>query len=54
MLLVVFHLYIQDQYINHIIKETGVHVELRGQGSGDLQNCHSEGWDYIHHFCLFG
>ncbi|XP_020090450.1 protein RIK isoform X2 [Ananas comosus] len=37
-----------DQYINHIIKETGVHVELRGQGSGDLQNCHSEVQQPLH------
>jgi hypothetical protein len=32
-------LYMQDQYISHIMNETGVTVVLRGRGSG---NCESQ------------
>ncbi|CAM0871985.1 unnamed protein product [Alopecurus aequalis] len=31
-----------DQYVNHIMNETGVTVELRGKDSGNLSNCHDE------------
>uniref|UniRef100_A0ACD5X0Y5 Uncharacterized protein n=1 Tax=Avena sativa TaxID=4498 RepID=A0ACD5X0Y5_AVESA len=31
-----------DQYINHIMNETGVTVVLRGKDSGNLGNCHDE------------
>ncbi|ONL95052.1 Protein RIK [Zea mays] len=31
-----------DQYINHIMKETGVTVVLRGKDSENLGSCHSE------------
>ncbi|XP_044982439.1 protein RIK isoform X1 [Hordeum vulgare subsp. vulgare] len=31
-----------DQYINHIMNETGVTVVLRGKDSGNLGNCHNE------------
>lgn len=35
-------LFMQDQYINHIMNETGVTVVLRGKDSGNLGNCHNE------------
>lgn len=34
----VWHLSMQDQYINHIINETGANVVLRGRGSGYVDN----------------
>ncbi|CAH2044925.1 unnamed protein product [Thlaspi arvense] len=34
--------YMQDQYINHIMNETGATVVLRGRGSGSLENQHGE------------
>lgn len=33
----------QDQYINHIMNETGATVVLRGRGSGNLDSSHAEG-----------
>ena len=37
----------QDQYINHIINETGVNVILRGRGSGNTENSHVEGTTFM-------
>lgn len=36
----------QDQYINHIMNETGATVILRGRGSGNLDTPHGEGMPY--------
>ena len=36
-------LYMQDQYINHIMNETGATVLLRGHGSGNIDSLHGEG-----------
>lgn len=33
----------QDQYINHIMNETGATVSLRGRGSGNLESVNGEG-----------
>jgi hypothetical protein len=44
----------QDQYINHIMNETGVTVVLRGKDSGNLGNCQDEGWWFVLvAFCKF-
>lgn len=36
-------LYMQDQYINHIMNETGAAVILRGHGSGNTESPSIEG-----------
>ncbi|XP_072990714.1 protein RIK isoform X1 [Typha latifolia] len=41
-----------DQYINHIVNETGATVELRGQGFGNIDSCHSEGAQQSLHLYL--
>lgn len=33
----------QDQYINHIMNETGATVSLRGRGSGNPDPSHCDG-----------
>lgn len=38
----------QDQYINHIMNETGVTVTLRGRGSGNDECMSGEGRFFIH------
>jgi len=43
--------YMQDQYINHIMNETGATVVLRGRGSGSLENQHGDG--NISFVCVF-
>ena len=40
-------LYLQDQYINHIINETGATVVLRGRGSGHLGSTQGEGGVFL-------
>lgn len=42
-LLVLVIFFMQDQYINHIMNETGVTVALRGRDLGNLGSCHGEG-----------
>ncbi|KAK9271673.1 hypothetical protein L1049_002036 [Liquidambar formosana] len=39
-----------DQYINHIMNETGATVVLRGRGSGNFESPHSEGQQPLHLF----
>ena len=41
-------LYMQDQYINHIMNETGVTVLLRGCGSGEIESLHGEGTSLLY------
>ncbi|CAH8354139.1 unnamed protein product [Eruca vesicaria subsp. sativa] len=41
-----------DQYINHIMNETGATVVLRGRGSGSLENLPSEGAQQPLHLLL--
>lgn len=36
-------LYMQDQYVNHIMNETGATVLLRGHGSGSSESGFGEG-----------
>lgn len=36
----------QDQYINHIMNETGATVLLRGRGSGNVEGLQGEGTIY--------
>ncbi|XP_048571936.1 protein RIK-like isoform X1 [Triticum urartu] len=43
-----------DQYINHIMNETGVTVVLRGKDSGNLGNCHAEASQQPLHIHLSG
>jgi hypothetical protein len=38
--------YLQDQFINHIINETGASVVLRGCDSGNSSS-HAEGMNYL-------
>lgn len=38
----------QDQYINHIMNETGATVLLRGRGSGNTDSLHGEGIPFSH------
>lgn len=41
--LVVVRFCMQDQYVNHIMNETGVTVLLKGRGSGNTESSHGEG-----------
>ncbi|KAG7564066.1 K Homology domain type 1 superfamily [Arabidopsis suecica] len=43
-----------DQYINHIMNETGATVVLRGRGSGSLENQHGEEAQLPLHLLLSG
>lgn len=45
--------YMQDQYINHIMNETGATVVLRGRGSGSLEDQHGDGNICLICVCLF-
>lgn len=36
-------LYLQDQYVNHIVNETGATVLLRGRSSGNPESEQGEG-----------
>lgn len=43
----------QDQYINHIMTETGAEVVIRGRGSSYHDPSRGEGtYQYIYHLCL--
>lgn len=46
-------LYMQDQYVNHIMNETGATVLLRGHGSGSSETGFGEGCtcDTMQLFC---
>ncbi|CAK9162990.1 unnamed protein product [Ilex paraguariensis] len=45
-------LYMQDQYVNHIVNETGAIVSLRGRGSGNAENVQGEGGQQPLHLFL--
>jgi hypothetical protein len=38
----------QDQYINHIMTETGATISLRGCGSGNIESSHGEGTIFLY------
>lgn len=42
----------QDQYINHIMNETGATVLLRGRGSGIIDSLHGEGIPFFMQYDL--
>lgn len=48
-------LYLQDQYVNHIVNETGATVLLRGRGSGNPESVQGEGSVPYDHLgtCIF-
>lgn len=46
-------LYLQDQYINHIMNETGATVSLRGRGSGNSESPNGEGANFIACYVIF-
>lgn len=44
----------QDQYVNHIMNETGVTVLLKGHGSGNTESSHGEGTTLLYECNLIG